>query len=77
MPYVADIPKGNITIKIGGTNYDFNTAETGVTLRSGHTMALYVAVPNRAMVYDLSTPLRMVISTIQAVYCTETLVQTA
>jgi hypothetical protein len=77
LPYVADIPNGNITIKIGGTDYDFTTAETGLTLRSGYTMAFYVAVPNRVMVYDLSTPLRMVISTTQAVYCTETLVQTA
>lgn len=78
LPYQADFSNiANSTITIGGEGYEFTTAETGLTLRSGYTMAFYVAVPNRVMVYDLSTPLRMLISTTQAVYCTETVVQTA
>jgi hypothetical protein len=67
---------GNTTVTIAGQPYDFVVAGEGLTIKSGWSIAFYVVIPNRVMVYDLSTPLRMVISTTQAAYCTETLVQT-
>jgi hypothetical protein len=76
LPYAEFSNAGNTTISIGGQNFEFATAETGLTLKSGSTIAFYASIPNRIMIYDLSTPVRMVISTTQANYLTETLVQT-
>jgi hypothetical protein len=77
LPFTADISQaGNTSIPIGNNNYDFEVAGEGLTIKSGWSMALYIVVPNRVMVYDLSTPLRMVITTTQGVYIMETLVQT-
>jgi hypothetical protein len=61
---------------IGSSDYNFVEASEGLTIKSGQSIAFYAIIPDRVMVYDLSTPLRMVISTTQGVYCTETLVQT-
>ncbi len=66
----------NASIPIGSESYVFTLASEGLTIKSGQSLAFYAVIPNRVMVYDLSTPLRMVISTTQGVYCTETLVQT-
>jgi hypothetical protein len=78
LPLITDFTNtGNTTVTIGNQPYDFEVAGEGLTLKSGWTMAFYATVPERVMIYDLSTPIRMVISTTQAVYCTETLVQTA
>ena len=77
LPYAADFfDSSNRTVYIGGTDFNFTAATAGLTLKSGCSMAFYVAVPNRIMMYDLATAVRMVLSTTQAVYCTETLVQT-
>jgi len=77
MPFIESLDRsGNTTISIGGTNYEFLIAGEGLTIKSGWTIAFYIVVPERVMVYDLSTPLRMVITTTQGVYITETLVQT-
>jgi hypothetical protein len=75
LPYADITNSGNTTITIGGQDCTFAPAEVGLTLKSGYTMAFYVAVPNRIMMYDLATPVGMIISTTQAVYCTQTLVQ--
>jgi hypothetical protein len=78
LPFILDINReGNTTVTIGLENYDFVGASEGLTIKSGWTIAFYIVVPNRVMVYDLSTPLRMVITTTQGIYCTETIVQTA
>jgi hypothetical protein len=78
LPLVTDLSSsGNTTIPIGNEDYDFQVAGEGLTIRSGWSIAFYTVIPNRVMVYDLSTPLRITISTTQAAYCTETLVQTA
>jgi hypothetical protein len=77
LPYAAITNTENVTIAVGGTDFVFAPAEAGLTLRSGWTMAFYVSLPNRIMLYDLATPVRMLITTTQSVYCTETLVQTA
>ncbi len=66
----------NMTIPIGGKDYEFQIASEGLTVKAGWTIAFYIVVPDRIMVYDLSTPLRMVITTTQTAYVTETLVQT-
>jgi hypothetical protein len=77
LPYIDQLNRdGTTTVSIGGKPYDFEPASEGLTMQSGWTIAFYIVVPNRVMVYDLSTPLRMVITTTQGVYCTETLVQT-
>ncbi len=77
-PLVTDISNtGNMTVALGDESFDFVVAEEGLTIKSGWTTAFYIVVPNRIMIYDLSTPLRMVITTTQAAYFTETLVQTA
>ena len=78
LPFIMDINReDNTTITIGLQDYDFVGASEGLTIKSGWTIAFYIVVPNRVMVYDLSTPLRMVITTTQGIYCTETIVQTA
>ncbi len=77
LPFVGNLTNTeNSTIVIGNQPYDFIAAGEGLTIKSGWSIAFYAVVPDRVMVYDLSTPLRMVISTTQGVYCTETLVQT-
>lgn len=77
LPFTGDISQtGNTSISIGNGVYDFDVAGEGLTIKSGWSIAFYIVVPNRVMVYDLSTPLRMVITTTQGVYITETLVQT-
>jgi hypothetical protein len=78
LPLVTSINRaGNTTVDLGGQAFEFQTATEGLTIQSGWTLAFYIVIPNRVMIYDLSTPLRMVISTTQGVYCTETVVQTA
>ncbi len=77
LPFIDDISRSETTpVMIGNQAYDFEIAGEGLTIKSGWTIAFYIVVPNRVMVYDLSTPLRMVITTTQGVYVTETLVQT-
>lgn len=78
LPFLTSFDNSqNTTIPIGGKDYEFQIATEGLTVKAGWTIAFYVLVPDRVMVYDLSTPLRMVITTTQAAYVTETLVQTA
>jgi hypothetical protein len=66
---------GNTTTQLGDLTGNFQAATEGLTIQSGYTLAFYIVIPNRVMIYDLSTPLRMVITTTQGVYCTETVVQ--
>ena len=76
LPLITDLTNTqNTTINIGNQPYEFTAAGEGLTIKAGWSIAFYAVIPNRVMVYDLSTPLRMVISTTQGVYCTETLVQ--
>jgi hypothetical protein len=78
LPFILDINRsGNTTVTMGLLTYDFVGASEGLTIKSGWSIAFYIVVPNRVMIYDLSTPLRMVITTTQGIYCTETIVQSA
>ncbi|MGF3522179.1 MAG: hypothetical protein ACQXXJ_03680 [Candidatus Bathyarchaeia archaeon] len=77
LTYVGTLTNsGNNTITVGNEPFDFTVAEEGLTLKSGWTIMFYLVIPDRIMVYDLGQPIRIVISTTQAVYCTETNVQT-
>ncbi|HTY75645.1 MAG TPA: hypothetical protein VMD05_08785 [Candidatus Nanoarchaeia archaeon] len=74
--FVGDIaPAGSSTIAIGGQPFTFSTATGGLTLKAGESIAFYIAIPSRIMVYNLATSVRTVITTTQAIYCTDTLVE--
>lgn len=77
LPLVTNLSNtADTTVDIGNQPYDFTVASEGLTIKSGQSIAFYAVVPNRVSIYDLSTPLTMVISTTQGVYFTQTLVQT-
>jgi hypothetical protein len=77
LPFVENFTNTESTdITIGNRLYTFEVAQEGLTLKSGWTMTFYIALPNTLLVYDLGTAVRITISTMQAVYATETLVQT-
>ena len=76
LPFVEGISNtANSTITIGGQPYHFTPASEGLTIKSGHSVAFYIVIPNLISIYDLSTPVQMTISTAQGVYFTDTLVQ--
>ena len=82
-PLQGDLPftstfsnRASANITVGNQVYTLEVAQEGLTLKSGSTMMFYIALPDRLMVYDLGAPVRIVISTTQVVYCSETLVQT-
>jgi hypothetical protein len=78
LPFVLTLNKTIANnVDIGGVIYTFNVAGDDFVLRSGWTMMFYIALPGRLMVYDLGLPARILITTSQSVYVTETLVQTA
>jgi hypothetical protein len=78
LPYVGTLSNTeNNTITVGNQPFTFTVAGEGLTLKSGWTLMFYLTIPDRVMIYDLGQPIRIVISTTQAVYCTETNVQTA
>jgi hypothetical protein len=75
-PLITEFSRnGNTTATLGDSNYDFQAATEGLTIQSGSTLVVYIVVPNRIMIYDLSAPIRTVITTTQSVYCIETVVQ--
>jgi hypothetical protein len=76
LPFVEEISNtANTTITISGQPYHFAVASEGLTIKSGHSIAFYIVIPNLISIYDLSTPVQMTISTAQGVYFTDTLVQ--
>ena len=76
LPLLLNITNsGNNTVTIGNQPFTFTSAEEGLTLKSGWSMGFYIILPNCIMLYNLATPVRTVISTTQAAYLTETLVQ--
>ena len=78
LPYVPNIdPATNTTITIADEPYDFTVANEGLTIQSGTSIALYIAIPNSVMLYDLSEPLRIVVTTTQGAYFMETAAQVA
>jgi hypothetical protein len=66
-----DITSGTSTITLAGNPYVFEVATQGISLRSGASMALYLAVPINIMLYDMGQPIRVVITTTQSIYTAE------
>lgn len=76
LPFVAEISNTTqTTITVAGQPYVFSPASAGLTVKSGDSIAFYIVLPNCISVNNLSMPVDMVITTTQAVYCSETLVQ--
>ena len=71
----SDATFPNQTISVAGQPYQFQVASEGISLRSGSSMALYIATPNNIMVYDMGQPVRVVITTTQSIYSIETNVE--
>ena len=79
LPKVTSISSTDpTTINIAGTPYDFAPATSeGLTIKAGCSVAFYIVVPDCITIYDLATPVNLVVSTTQCVYCAETAVQAA
>ncbi|MCW4044255.1 MAG: hypothetical protein NWE94_01910 [Candidatus Bathyarchaeota archaeon] len=77
LPFVANLTREDNVIAISNSTYTFTATSEGLTLKSGWTIMFYIVIPECIMVYDLGTPVRITLATTQAVYCTETNVQTS
>ena len=76
LPLITEFNRsGNTTAEIGQQTYNLQGATEGLSVQSGYTLVFYIIIPAHVIIYDLSTPLRMVITTTQSVYCSETVVQ--
>jgi len=75
LPFISNFA-GNATVTIAGAQYVFSQANSGLTMKAGETIVFYIAVPNRMMIYDLATPVHILLTTTQSIYCTDTLVET-
>ena len=62
------------TLNLGGTDYDFEVVGENLILQFGWSMMFFIVNPGKLMVYDVGTPIRVTISTAQALYATETIV---
>jgi hypothetical protein len=67
----------NQEISIGNQKFQFEAASEGVSLKAGSSMALYIQTPNNIMVYNMGTPVTIVITTTQAIYSTQTNVESS
>jgi hypothetical protein len=63
-------------ISIADAPYTFTVAAQGLSLKAGSSMMMYIALPNNLMIYDMGQPVRVVVSTTQAVYTIEAAVET-
>jgi len=78
MSFVGDMSSvGDTKIAIAGQQYTFTPASTGLTVKSGDSIAFYMVVPNAILIQDVSMPADIILTTTQAVYCSENNVQTA
>lgn len=74
LPYNEDFSQtGNNTVAIGATAYKFVVASENLILPSRCLMIVYIVNPGNIMVYDVGRPIRVVVSTAQALYATETM----
>jgi hypothetical protein len=78
LPYVETFNRtGTTTISIGEGNYTFQGAGDDFILPSGWTMAFYVVNPGKLQIYNVGREVEVVVSTSQAVWCTESNVKAA
>ncbi|PVX23279.1 MAG: hypothetical protein CW716_12530 [Candidatus Bathyarchaeum sp.] len=66
---------GTNSLNLDGTDYEFNVVSENLILQSGWTMLFFIVNPGNLIVYDVGTPIRVTISTGQALYATETIVK--
>lgn len=66
---------GTNTLTLEGTEYDFTVVSENLILQSGWTMLFFIVNPINLIVYDVGTPIRVIISTGQALYATETIMK--
>jgi hypothetical protein len=76
LEYVANFNKtGANQLTLDGTDYDFTVVSENLILQSGWTMLFFIVNPQNLIVYDVGTPVRVTISTGQALYATESIVK--
>ena len=66
---------GENKLTLEGTEYNFTVVSENLILQSGWTMVFFIVNPQNLIVYDVGTPVRVVVSTGQALYATETIVK--
>jgi len=66
---------GSNTLTFDETTYDFEVVGENMILQSGWSMLFFIVNPGKRMVYDVGAPIRVTISTAQALYATETIVK--
>ena len=66
---------GANSLTLEGTAYNFTVVSENLILQSGWTMVFFIVNPQNIIVYDVGTPIRVTISTGQALYATETIMK--
>ena len=66
---------GSNNVTLDGIDYDLTVVSENLILQSGWTMLFYIVNPPNLIVYDVGTPIRVTISTGQALYATEAIVK--
>ncbi|MFA5364934.1 MAG: hypothetical protein WC325_07130 [Candidatus Bathyarchaeia archaeon] len=66
---------GTNALTFEGDEYEFTVVSENLILQSGWTMVFFIVNPQNLIVYDVGTPIRVTISTGQALYATETIVK--
>ncbi len=76
LKYVSNFNQtGTNALDIDGTTYNFTVVSENLILQSGWTMLFFIVNPRNLIVYDVGTPIRVMIVTGQALYDTETIVK--
>jgi hypothetical protein len=63
------------SLTLEGSVYNFTVVSESLILQSGWSMVFFVVNPANLIVYDVGTPIRVTISTGQALYATETIMK--
>jgi hypothetical protein len=66
---------GENKLTLEGTVYNFTVVSENLILQSGWTMVFFIVNPQNLIVYDVGTPIRVTVSTGQALYATETIMK--
>lgn len=67
----------NQMISIGNKPLQFEVASEEISLKAGSSIAFYIATPNNILVYNVGQPVTIVITTTQAIYSTQTNVESS
>jgi len=76
LEYISNFNQtGTNTVTLDGTPHDMTVVSENLILQSGWSMLFFIVNPGNLMVYDVGTPMRVTLSTAQALYATETIVK--